>query len=492
MRKFVYSMVIGVLLLTGAAPVLAQEPVAQHADPVWQARYWNNTTLSGAPVLERGEAVLSHDWGGGSPHPSVSADGFSARWTRYIDVAPGVYRFTATSDDGIRVWIDEELVINEWYDHPARTVSVEKSLDAGHHLVEVEFYENGGMATAELTWMPLSTSLRSWHASYWNNTTLSGEPVFQRSESTLDHNWGVGSPDVTVAADDFSARWTRYVDLAGLYRFTATSDDGIRVWVDNELIINAWSVHPAKTVNAEKQLSAGEHWIVVEYYEATGLAVAELSWERVSDTLMGWQAEYYDNMTLSGIPALVRTDAVIDFDWGGGSPASNLIGADQFSVRWTRTLDLPAGDYRFIMTVDDGGRLWVNDHLLIEGWREQAARTFTGDIQLPGGPVPVRMEYFESGGQATASLSWTPTDPPGLPIVAIEDDTHAGFVKGGATDGWNTAPEGYGGRLTWTWNHDRERPQYNWARWYPTLSPGEYEVMAYIPERFTTTSSARY
>ena len=493
MRKFVYFLVIGSLLLMGAVPVLAQGPVVQHADPVWQAVYWNNTTLTGEPVLERSEAVLSHDWGSGSPHPSVVPDGFSARWTRYIDVASGIYRFTATSDDGIRVWIDDELMINEWYDHPAKTVSVERRLEAGHHWVEVEFYENGGMARAELTWVPVSTSLRSWHASYWNNTTLSGEPVLQRSESALDHNWGVGSPDVTVAADNFSARWTRYVDLpAGLYRFTATSDDGIRVWVDNELIIDMWGIHPARTTSAEKQLNAGEHWIVVEYYEATGLAVAKLSWDVVSATIMDWQAEYYNNMTLSGIPALVRTDALIDFDWGGGSPAPNLVDADQFSVRWTRTLDLPAGDYRFIMTVDDGGRLWVNDHLLIEGWREQAAHTYTGDIHLPGGPVPVRMEYFENGGRATASLSWMLIDPLGLPVVVIEDDTHPGFVRGGAASGWDTAPEGYGGRLTWTWNHDWERPQYNWARWYPNLLAGEYEVMAYIPDRFTTTSSARY
>jgi hypothetical protein len=74
----------------------------------------------------------------------------------------------------------------------------------------------------------------------------------------------------------------------------------------------------------------------------------------------------------------------------------------------------------------------------------------------------------------------------------IVDDTDAGFVKGGAPAGWRTVPEGYGGRLTWTRNNDRVWSNYNWARWYPSLDSGRYEVFAYIPERYTTTSQARY
>jgi hypothetical protein len=46
--------------------------------------------------------------------------------------------------------------------------------------------------------------------------------------------------------------------------------------------------------------------------------------------------------------------------------------------------------------------------------------------------------------------------------------------------------------LTWAWNNDRERPSYNWARWRHRLVPGQYEVQVYIPERYSTTSNARY
>jgi hypothetical protein len=72
------------------------------------------------------------------------------------------------------------------------------------------------------------------------------------------------------------------------------------------------------------------------------------------------------------------------------------------------------------------------------------------------------------------------------------DDADQGFVKGGSATGWHTAAEGHGGRLLWTRNNDRVRYNYNWARWYPHLTPGRYEVFVYIPERYSTTSSARY
>lgn len=52
--------------------------------------------------------------------------------------------------------------------------------------------------------------------------------------------------------------------------------------------------------------------------------------------------------------------------------------------------------------------------------------------------------------------------------------------------------EGYNGDLCWTKNNDTWRPSFNWARWYPTLAAGRYEVSVYVPERYTTTNQARY
>ncbi|MFW6063045.1 MAG: PA14 domain-containing protein [Chloroflexota bacterium] len=337
----------------------------------------------------------------------------------------------------------------------------------------------------------------TWEARYWNNATLSGDPVVTGTDAAIDFNWGSGSPHASIGRDNFSARWSRYLDLeAGTYRFTATTDDGVRVYLDDELIIDRWSDHPVQTYSAERTVSAGHHRVVVEYYEHSGLAEAHFRWERVTaPTIRNWRGEYFNNTSLSGSPAVVRDDAGIDFDWGLSGPVSG-VRRDNFSVRWTRTVSFSPGTYRFTTTTDDGVRLWVNGHLLIDKWMDQAATSHSGTIYL-NGDVPIKMEYFDSRDYAVARLNWTRSDgggdgsPPPAGGVVV-DNTDPGFVKGGAAASWRTQPEGYDNSLLWTKNNDRVRSNYNWARWYPDLAAGRYEVFVYIPERYTTTSAARY
>jgi hypothetical protein len=266
----------------------------------------------------------------------------------------------------------------------------------------------------------------TWQVAYWNNTTLSGPPVLQFSETHLDHNWGTGFPAPGVNADQFSARWLRYIDVTpGNYRITVTADDGIRLWVDDELLINQWRDQAATPYTADKFLGPGHHLVRVEYYENFGDALIQFSWMQISQppppppppppVVYGWRGEYFNNKSLSGPPAFVRDESRIDFNWGNSSPAPGLIDADGFSARWSRTVDLPASNYRFIMTVDDGARLFANGHLLIDAWKVQAPRTYTGDIYLPGGPISLQMEYFENTGGAVAQLTWTSANTPPPP-----------------------------------------------------------------------------
>ncbi len=335
----------------------------------------------------------------------------------------------------------------------------------------------------------------TWTASYWNNMSLSGTPALTRQEANVNYNWGTGSPDGSVAADQFSARWTRYIDVTpSTYRFAVTSDDGIRLWIDEALVLDKWYEHPAQTFTVDQYLGAGHHLIKLEYYENGGEAVAQLSWSLATQPSGPWRAEYFNNMTISGSPALVRNENDINYNWGTGAPASG-VNADHFSVRWTRTIDLPAQMHRFTLTSDDGARLWVNGHLLIDAWYDQAATRYTGDIYLPGGNVTIELQYYENAGHAVAQLSWGtpgsgPVDPNPNPAAVIVDDLDTGFVKGGG--GWRTAAEGYNGHLTWALNNNTTNYNYAWGRWYPKLEARRYEVYVYIPERYTTTSQARY
>jgi chitodextrinase len=118
----------------------------------YSAHYYGNMTLSGAPVLQRCETAINHDWVSGSPATGVPGDRFSTRWTRTSSFTAGSYEFTATADDGIRVWVDGAPVIDAWKDQAPTTYRATRILTAGDHVVKVEYYENGGGAVAKVSW----------------------------------------------------------------------------------------------------------------------------------------------------------------------------------------------------------------------------------------------------------------------------------------------------------------------------------------------------
>ncbi len=122
----------------------------------------------------------------------------------------------------------------------------------------------------------------------------------------------------------------------------------------------------------------------------------------------GLRGEYFNNMELSGEPALVRVDKEIYFDWGGRSPA-DAINAEQFSARWTGKLTAPeTGEYQIGVTTDDGVRLFLDGKLLIEYWKDRSPMTNTVTVKLEKNrQYDICMEYYENAGGAFASLGWS-------------------------------------------------------------------------------------
>lgn len=106
------------------------------------AEYYDNRNLSGQPTFTRNEAEIDHDWGRGGPGNGVGKDNFSIRWQGWFMFQEGDSAFTVLADDGIRLWVDGELLINEWRNQrTSSSYSATKSLLAGDHLVKVEYYE---------------------------------------------------------------------------------------------------------------------------------------------------------------------------------------------------------------------------------------------------------------------------------------------------------------------------------------------------------------
>ncbi|MFL7838025.1 MAG: PA14 domain-containing protein [Candidatus Promineifilaceae bacterium] len=276
------------MLLAPAVFVFSQkQPTVSAADEQWRARYWNNRDLSGDPVKRRDEEAIDYDWGDDSPTSGVNSDDFSARWTRTIYLNQGTYRFMATMDDGMRVWIDDALVIDEWKDSQVRTVSVDLPMTQGDHDIEVRYYEAGGKAVAKFSWAPAGgppdVPVNRWEGLYFNNQYLSGAPAFTRADNAIDFNWKLDSPWPTIQADHFSVRWTGVFDHdPGTYRFTLESDDGVRLWVNNQLIIDEWQDNQNRTFQADAVLPGGSVPVRLEYYENTGAALVRLGAQKIA------------------------------------------------------------------------------------------------------------------------------------------------------------------------------------------------------------------
>ncbi len=116
--------------------------------------YYQGTGLSGAPLVTRVDSTIDFTWGGGSPSANIPSDGFSARWTGEVEARSSeTYTFYINHDDGARVWVNDVLIVDNWTDHAAVEDKGAIELAMGEkYPIKVEFYENAGDATCQLSW----------------------------------------------------------------------------------------------------------------------------------------------------------------------------------------------------------------------------------------------------------------------------------------------------------------------------------------------------
>ncbi|HYE07607.1 MAG TPA: PA14 domain-containing protein [Planctomycetota bacterium] len=403
------------------------------------------------PRFTRVDPTIDFDWGSGSPDQRIGADTFSVRWTGSVEaVYSEQVEFITTSDDGVRLWIDGQLVIDQWTNHPPTQHSGVITLTAGRrHALRMEFFENGGGATARLEWRSARQARQvvprgrlfsgggipedgdGALATYFNDVALQS-PALTRVDERIDFDWGGGAPASGIGADRFSVRWTAEVVArhSGVYQFITTSDDGVRLWIDGALIIDQWNDHgPTQHVGQAQLTAGGRHALRMEFYENGGGAVARLEWQSAlqqreivprgllhsggtSEDGNGATATYYAGMAFQEL-LLTRVDPRIDFDWGGGSPAP-AIAADRFSARWTAQLQpRHSEEYELITTSDDGIRVWVDGVLIIDQWNDHAPTQHVGRVRLNAGDRhELRVDFYENGGGAVAKLEWASASQP--------------------------------------------------------------------------------
>ncbi len=272
----------------GLAPTPTPLPQATPTPSVsdtWRATYFNNQSLTGAPVGIADLAVLYFNWSATNrPDPSLTASTFSARFERTIYFNPGYYRFILAVDDGARVWLDNQILFDEWHGASGQIYSVGRAL-SGNHTLRVEYYDTGGVASLRFTYT-LTPDAPVWTANYFSGANPSGTPLLMQQEPRgtvpLDYNWGAASPNLSLApASHWSARWIGSFRFeAGNYIFRANADDGVRVYLNDQLVIDHWSNGYHEDSKRFVGIGADTHTIRVEYYEQTGSARLRVWWYR--------------------------------------------------------------------------------------------------------------------------------------------------------------------------------------------------------------------
>jgi len=272
------------------------------------AAFYNNITLTGSPVSTSIDPNINFSWGSAAP-AGLNVNKFGVRWTGAIEALYSeTYTFYTSTDDGVKLWVNGKLLIDTWKDGVLNN-SGKIDLEAGvKYEIKMEYYDNCCDAKAILSWSSLSQSKvvvpssqlfptytpdvaessvptgTGLAADYFNNLTLSGTPILSTIDPTVDFKWS-GSPATGVNSDRFSVRWSGEIKpiYSETYTFYTSSDDGVRLWINDVLVINNWTNHATTTNSGNIDLEAGQLYsIKMEFYDDCCAAEARLSWSSTS------------------------------------------------------------------------------------------------------------------------------------------------------------------------------------------------------------------
>ena len=123
---------------------------AQNGSSGLKGEYFDNEAFQGKPVLTRTDKHINFDWGSDSFAPKQPVDHFSVRWTGFfVPKKSGDYKFMSSADDGVRLYIDDQPVINDWQTHSETLDTYAKRFEGGHaYRVRFEYFESTGGASA--------------------------------------------------------------------------------------------------------------------------------------------------------------------------------------------------------------------------------------------------------------------------------------------------------------------------------------------------------
>ncbi len=364
--------------------------VAQNNEPQHglAATYYSHVDFTGRTV-RRIDPALDFDWGWHLPVPLENGrdfeDLFSARWEGQIEPkGTDLYTFFVEHDDGVRLWVNKFLILENQAEGFYQDKSIPISLTAGRKYdIKVEYVERWGAAKIKLL---------------WSGRKLPREPLSMEQLYPTGHTPTVETPVITPGGGVFAAKTT--VTLT-----CATPDAVIRYSTDNTPVSAASPVYngpfeiTSTAILRAKAFKEG----APESYETQPILLRVVP----ANGMRGLNATYLNS---TGVVVATRVDPNIDFNWGEGYPHLALDEND-WLARWEGWLEPKASDvYQFHLESDDRATLWIANQRVTES---RFPNVSMGTMRLEAGKrVPIRVEFVEAGSIARVRLSWSTKSQP--------------------------------------------------------------------------------
>jgi len=261
------------------------------------------------------------NWQVGSPDASIEPDTFSVVWTGFIQVpAAGNYNFYTYSDDGVQLSIGGNSLINRWglvnleFTKSNQALNLQPGVKYPFTLKYQEipinatiflfwqrnngqmsivppsaFYVSRNHYTKYITPVHVNVLKASGNGlggEYFNGaqtvTNANAVADYTVNGESVKYEWGSAAPGPGISEDDFSARWTGYLEAqyTGDITLQIVSDDGVRMWIDDNLVLDKWSAYSNVLHEVPIAMENGKFYkIKIEYNDLTGGATCVLYWK---------------------------------------------------------------------------------------------------------------------------------------------------------------------------------------------------------------------
>ena len=278
----------------------------------------------------------------------------------------------------------------------------------------------------------------SWSGQMFANPDFAGTPTHILCRRIIHFDWGNGMPMTGVGPDNFSTSWTTTYTFptAGKYLFTVAVAGGVRLTVNNEVLIDSMeNISGLRTLSAEYNIPAagqpvplkieGAHWtgqdksLHFNWFLTEGGSPGAVA-DHDQQFIVGpnafavdggnvWRIEHWQNVDMAGEPISrdIHVADGISYDYEHRAPAAGMA-EDVWTSRWTRVVDFPAGTYTFTVRVEDQAYVYIDGQEIIWHPTRDPDSTYTASLQLTAGRHEIVVTHTDVVGDEWIFFTWDP------------------------------------------------------------------------------------